>query len=175
MNDVDDDVLEALEEHHVVKWLLDELEHMDSAAERFKAKVTVLIESVRHHVDEEENGYFPKVRSELGRNDLADLGEVMEEAKKAAPTHPHPQAPDTPPGNLVGGTAAGVVDRLTDKAARTSKATVRSASTGAKATIAAATGATTSTRRAVKVGAKRTASTATGGGQEDRSHCQALR
>lgn len=112
--DVDDDVLEGLEEHHIVKWLLDELEHMDPADERFKAKVTVLIENVRHHVQEEEDDYFPKVRSELGRNDLADLGDAMEDARKSAPTHPHPKAPDTPPGNIIAGNAAGVVDRVAD-------------------------------------------------------------
>lgn len=114
VEDVDDDVLEGLEEHHVVKWLLDELEQMDPADERFKAKVTVLIENVRHHVQEEEEDYFPKVRSELGRNDLVDLGDAMEDAKKTAPTHPHPKAPDTPPGNIVAGNAAGIVDRVTD-------------------------------------------------------------
>jgi len=114
VDDIDDDVLEAIEEHHIVKWLLSELEGMDASDERFKAKVTVLIESVRHHVDEEENDYFPKVRAELGRNDLSDLGDAMEQAKKSAPTHPHPEAPDSPPANLVAGAAAGVVDRVTD-------------------------------------------------------------
>jgi hemerythrin superfamily protein len=114
VDDVDDVVLEGLEEHHVVKWLLEELEHMDPADERFKAKVTVLIENVRHHVEEEEDDYFPKVRAELGRNDLTDLGDAMEEARKTAPTHPHPRSPDTPPGNIIAGNAAGVVDRVTD-------------------------------------------------------------
>jgi len=46
----------------------------------FDAKVTVLIENVRHHVKEEEHDYFPKVRDELGRKALADLGDVMEAA-----------------------------------------------------------------------------------------------
>jgi hemerythrin superfamily protein len=115
IDDLDDDlVLESLEEHHVVKWLLDELEQMDPAHERFKAKVTVLIENVRHHVEEEEGDYFPKVRAALGRNDLAELGDAMSEAKQTAPTHPHPTAPDTPPGNIVAGAASGVVDRVAD-------------------------------------------------------------
>ncbi|MCU1368965.1 MAG: hypothetical protein JWO77_159 [Ilumatobacteraceae bacterium] len=114
VEEVDDVVLESLEEHHVVKWLLSELETMDPSHERFKAKVTVLIENVRHHVEEEEGEYFPKVRAKLGRNDLADLGEAMQDAKKSAPTHPHPEAPDTPPGNIVAGNAAGIVDRVSD-------------------------------------------------------------
>jgi hypothetical protein len=63
---VEEVALESLEEHHVVKWLLSELEDMDPEDERFSAKVTVLIESVRHHVREEESEYFREVRSELG-------------------------------------------------------------------------------------------------------------
>ena len=112
--DVEDVALESLEEHHIVKWVLSELEHMDPKAERFDAKVTVLIENVRHHVEEEEGEYFPKVRNELGRNALQELGEAMELAKALAPTHPHPRSPDTPPANLVTGTVAGVVDRVGD-------------------------------------------------------------
>jgi hemerythrin superfamily protein len=110
----DDIALESLEEHHVVKWVLSELETLDPRDERFDAKVTVLIENVRHHVEEEEDEFFPKVRDELGRNALDDLGSAMEAAKNIAPTHPHPRSPDTPPGNLVAGPAAGVVDRIGD-------------------------------------------------------------
>lgn len=111
---VEDQTLESLEEHHVVKWLLSELEKMDPEHERFDAKVTVLMESVRHHVEEEESDLFPKVREQLGRNDLKDVGEAIEAAKAAAPTRPHPRSPDTPPGNLVAGTAAGMIDRVGD-------------------------------------------------------------
>jgi len=111
---VEDIALESLEEHHIVKILLAELEHMDPKAERFVPKVTVLMENVRHHVEEEESDYFPKVREALGRNDLNELGDAMADAKKTAPTHPHPTAPDTPPGNIVAGHAAGVVDKVTD-------------------------------------------------------------
>ena len=112
--ETEDIALESLEEHHIVKWVLSELDGMDPEDERFDAKVTVLIENVRHHVEEEEGEYFPKVRDELGRNALNDLGDAMAAAKAVAPTHPHPRAPDTPPANIVVGTAAGVVDRVGD-------------------------------------------------------------
>ncbi len=112
--DTEDVALESLEEHHIVKWVLSELDGMSPDDERFEPKVKVLIENVRHHVEEEEEEYFPMVRDELGRNALGDLGEAMAAAKKVAPTHPHPRSPDTPPGNLVAGTAAGVVDRVGD-------------------------------------------------------------
>jgi hemerythrin superfamily protein len=108
--DVADDVLEGLEEHHIVKWTLSELEDLPADAERFDAKVTVLIESVRHHVEEEEGDMFPKVREALGRKELQELGAVMEKAKGISPKRPHPKAPDTPPGNLIAGPSAAAVD-----------------------------------------------------------------
>jgi hemerythrin superfamily protein len=95
--DTEDTVLESLEEHHVAKWVASEVDGMPPDAERFKAKVTVLIENVRHHIEEEEEELFPDVRKALGRNQLQELGEAMKQAKKVAPTHPEPRAPDTPP------------------------------------------------------------------------------
>jgi hemerythrin superfamily protein len=112
--EVEDDALESLEEHHVVKIVLAELETMNPEDERFDAKVNVLIENVRHHVEEEEDEYFPKVRAELGRNALNDIGDAMAEAKKTAPTKPHPESPQEPPANFVVGAVAGVADRVTD-------------------------------------------------------------
>ena len=110
----EDIALESLEEHHIVKWVLSELEGMDPHDERFDAKVTVLIENVRHHVEEEESEFFPKVRDRLGRNDLAEVGDALAQAKEGAPTRPHPRSPDTPPANLVTGAAAGVIDKVSD-------------------------------------------------------------
>jgi hemerythrin-like domain-containing protein len=112
-------VLEALEEHHVVKWLLSELEGLDPAAERFDAKTTVLIESVRHHVKEEESDLFPKVRAKIARRELLELGDELRAAKRRAPTHPHPRSADTPPGNLIVGGAVAVMDRARDVGKRT--------------------------------------------------------
>jgi len=68
--------------------MLSELAGMDPADERFTAKVTVLIENVRHHVEEEEQDWFPKVREAIGRKVLQELGQQMEAAKKDAPHDP---------------------------------------------------------------------------------------
>ncbi|MDP9453253.1 MAG: hemerythrin domain-containing protein [Actinomycetota bacterium] len=98
--DTEDTVLEGLEEHHIFKWTLDELKDMDPEHERFEPKVTVLMESVRHHVEEEEGELFPEVRKALGRKRLGQIGDALEQAKQGAPTDPQPEAPDTPPGNM---------------------------------------------------------------------------
>ena len=100
-NDLEDTVLEGLEEHHIVKCTLSELEDLPADDERFHAKVTVLIESVRHHVEEEEQDLFPEVRAALGRKTLTELGDVLEQAKAVAPLRPYPEAPDTPAANLI--------------------------------------------------------------------------
>ncbi|HEX6525642.1 MAG TPA: hemerythrin domain-containing protein [Streptosporangiaceae bacterium] len=81
-------VLESIEEHHVVVWMLSELAEMDPADERFTAKVTVLIENVRHHVKEEERDWFPEVRKTMGRKVLQQLGEELAAAKLHAPKDP---------------------------------------------------------------------------------------
>jgi hemerythrin-like domain-containing protein len=84
----EDHVLESVEEHHVVMWMLSELANADVHDERFDAKMTVLIENVRHHVEEEEHEWFPEVRKGLGRKRLQELGYMMAAAKADAPTDP---------------------------------------------------------------------------------------
>lgn len=105
------EVLEGLEEHHIVKWTLSELDHMAPTDERFTAKMTVLIESVRHHVEEEENELFETVREHFTNSELEKMGKAMATAKKTAPTKPHPRTPDTPPLNVLIGMPAAMVDR----------------------------------------------------------------
>ena len=85
---VEDDVLESYEEHHVADLLVVELAAMSPEDERFTAKTTVLIENVRHHMEEEEEDWFPKVRDGLGRNVLTEIGTEMVDAKKKAPRRP---------------------------------------------------------------------------------------
>ena len=125
--ELDDTVLEGLEEHHVVKWTLSELDGMDPSHERFDAKVTVLIESVRHHVEEEEAEMFPMVRDAMGRKALRELGDALVAAKPLAPTRPHPKAPDEPPANLVAGAGAKVADKVVDLTGRAARGTARKA------------------------------------------------
>ena len=86
--EVEDDVLESYEEHHVADVLVVELAMMKPTDERFTAKTTVLIENVEHHIEEEEKEWFPKVRAGLGRKQLQELGEQMAAARAKAPTRP---------------------------------------------------------------------------------------
>ena len=75
---LNDEILEELEEHHAAKATIAELQRMEPSEERYTAKVTVLIESVRHHVKEEEHELFPAVRRAAPRRDLVQLVAAME-------------------------------------------------------------------------------------------------
>ncbi|KXF86529.1 hemerythrin [Rhodococcus ruber Chol-4] len=86
--DLESDILESFEEHHVADVLVMELAGMKPGAERFDAKTTVLIENVEHHIEEEEEEWFPKVREALGRKKLQEIGARMLELKEKAPRSP---------------------------------------------------------------------------------------
>jgi len=86
--DLEQDVLESYEEHHVADILCMELSAMSPDDEHFVAKTTVLIENVTHHIEEEESEWFPKVREALGRKQLSEIGAGMIELKKKAPRKP---------------------------------------------------------------------------------------
>jgi hemerythrin superfamily protein len=86
--ELETDILESYEEHHVADVLCMELAAMPADADRYDAKVTVLIESVEHHIDEEEESWFPKVRDALGRNDLREIGARLLELREKAPHRP---------------------------------------------------------------------------------------
>lgn len=72
-----DMILEAVEEHHVVKLVLKELPKVDPKADTFEAKMTVLKELVEHHVEEEEKEMFPMAERQLGPERSHELAEAM--------------------------------------------------------------------------------------------------
>jgi hemerythrin superfamily protein len=86
--EVEDDVLESYEEHHVADVLCMELWSMDPSHEHFDAKTTVLIENVEHHIEEEEQEWFPKVRDGLSRKKLQEIGQQMADKRPTAPRKP---------------------------------------------------------------------------------------
>jgi hypothetical protein len=84
----DEEVLEAVEEHRMVKWLLTEIAATDERDEAFSARMAVLTEAVRHHVKEEESELFVDLRNVATRAELLELGEALTAAKRNAPKTP---------------------------------------------------------------------------------------
>jgi hemerythrin superfamily protein len=83
-----EEIDEAVQEHHVAKVLIHELATLPPADPAWVAKMTVLIENVRHHAEEEESELFPSVRSATNaewRNDVAEQLEALKQ-QLGAPT-----------------------------------------------------------------------------------------
>ena len=76
--DTEEILRESVEEHLAMKRLVADLLESEPSDDQFEAKMTVLKEQVEHHVQEEEKELFPKVRKDLSKEELEDLGERMQ-------------------------------------------------------------------------------------------------
>lgn len=80
VEDLTETVDEGIQEHHVVKVLMREIADLRDHAV-FVAKMTVLIENVEHHAEEEEEELFPELREQMGEDRLEQLGDELAAAK----------------------------------------------------------------------------------------------
>jgi hemerythrin superfamily protein len=80
--DTEELVDEAEEEHTEVKVMLEQMKSMDSTSAEFKQKIIQLKDAVGHHVQEEENEIFPKVRQSMSDEELKQLVTEFQEVKK---------------------------------------------------------------------------------------------
>ncbi|HEV2251495.1 MAG TPA: hypothetical protein VGT60_13420, partial [Candidatus Limnocylindria bacterium] len=76
-----DIVLEALEEHHLVDDIVEQLKDTPFDDEHWGAKFKVTKENVEHHIEEEETEMFTLVRKSFTADELEELGSRMEASK----------------------------------------------------------------------------------------------
>jgi len=80
----EDIVLEGYEEHHVADGIVEELGALPPDDETWGAKLSVLKESLEHHMEEEEGEMFTHARKAFKKAELEELGIRMAELKKTA-------------------------------------------------------------------------------------------
>ena len=80
-DDIAETVDEGVQEHHVVKVLMEELGQIEGGSDEWIAKMAVLIENVEHHAEEEEQEMFPPLRNPLAEQ--LDAMVPLLEARKA--------------------------------------------------------------------------------------------
>jgi hypothetical protein len=71
-------VVQAVEEHELVKRLLDELARIDPTQVEYGAKMKVLRDNVETHMRLEERALFRQARKHLGARRLEELGAEMD-------------------------------------------------------------------------------------------------
>ncbi len=76
-----DDSYEALNEHHVANGLLEELDTFPVTSDEWGVKFKALCELIEHHIDEEEQDFFPKAKKMIPA-DIADLMGARFDARK---------------------------------------------------------------------------------------------
>ncbi|MDR7300208.1 hemerythrin domain-containing protein [Haloactinomyces albus] len=101
-------------EHAEAEQTMKQLEGLDPNDEQFTTTAGELISSIRHHVQDEENDLFPKLRQSCSNERLEELGGKIQQAKDTAPTRPHPSSPTQPPMNKLLDPGTGLVDRARD-------------------------------------------------------------
>jgi hemerythrin superfamily protein len=74
--------LEAFEEHRQAKTLLKDLSQLDVDDEMFEAKFILLVEDIMHHVREEEENLFPRVRKIFSHKHLMKVAGQIRTHKK---------------------------------------------------------------------------------------------
>jgi hemerythrin superfamily protein len=92
------------------------MEKLDATSPTFATQFTELGTAVLEHAQAEEREVFPLLRQVEDEATRQEMGARYEKAKASAPTHPHPHAPDTPPGNKLLGPVAAVFDKARDAA-----------------------------------------------------------
>lgn len=103
-----------LSEHAEVEQAMTKLESLSPNDAEFWPTVHQVISSVRHHVQEEENDLFPKLRKACSEQQLQDLGGKVEQVQKIAPTRPHPSSPSEGSSLAAMTPGAGMIDRARD-------------------------------------------------------------
>ena len=81
-DDIRETIEEGVQEHHVVKVLMEEITQLTPDQPEWAAKLAVLIENVEHHAEEEETELFPPIRSASNADDLEEMGAALEAAKR---------------------------------------------------------------------------------------------
>lgn len=78
------ETMEGLNEHHMINGLAEELNAMPADSGAWSAKMQVLGELLRHHLDEEEDELFDEARDALEGERADELGRLYDERKRHA-------------------------------------------------------------------------------------------
>jgi len=111
----------ALQEHILIEKRLDQLDnfkiHQNEA--EYSAQLAQAISDFKTHSTEEETFLFTNMRAQWDQQYLLNLGRKLRKARRTAPTRPHPKLPKEGIMGKMGGTVAGVYDRVADRITKT--------------------------------------------------------
>ncbi|OBH93275.1 hemerythrin domain-containing protein [Mycobacterium sp. E2733] len=104
----------AIEQEQAGKQLLQRLENGKPGEPDYHQALQEFVRAGREHIAYEQDVVWPQVELAIGREELEKIGEKLEQAKKIAPTRPHPGTPPNPAVLKTVGMGAAVVDHVRD-------------------------------------------------------------
>ena len=118
-----DDIVQArLAEESEAKQALADLEKMGPSSPKFAGELASFEKAVLAHAEAEEHEVFPRLRQTVDQDQRRKMARALRAAEAVAPTHPHPNGPESAIGNLVIGPFVAMVDRVRDAIREHSKA-----------------------------------------------------
>jgi len=112
----------GLEQEAEADKLLADLDKLNADDEGFEEQVIAFSADARAHIAYEEAHAWPLLKASVGEEEAQLLGSQITEAKKLAPTRPHPHIPPQGGPAKTAGPMAGLADRLRDSVTGRGKA-----------------------------------------------------
>jgi hemerythrin-like domain-containing protein len=104
----------AVEQEQEGKALLQRLEDGEPGEPGYQEALQQFVLAGREHIAYEQDVVWPLFQAAVTEEELVELGEKLETAKKIAPTRPHPDTPPNPAVLKTMGMATAVLDHVRD-------------------------------------------------------------
>jgi hypothetical protein len=104
----------GLEQEAEADPVLAELDKLQPGDEGFEERLVAFTAAARAHIAFEEAHAWPLLRASISADEAQALGDQITQAKKLAPTRPHPHVPPQPGAVKSAGPVAALADRLRD-------------------------------------------------------------
>jgi hemerythrin-like domain-containing protein len=104
----------GIDQEQRAKKLLDRLDRYGAPDDEFEKLLATFIADAREHIAFEETRVWPELRKTISAAHARELGAKLEQAKKLAPTRPHPGTPPRPGVLKATAPAVAMADRLRD-------------------------------------------------------------
>jgi hemerythrin superfamily protein len=107
---------QAIGQEQEGKRILAKLDKLDSGSPEFDMLLGEFIKAARDHIAFEETKVWPALQAVITETESLELGDSLEQARKTAPTRPHPHTPPSPGLLKTAGPVAAAADRARDAA-----------------------------------------------------------
>lgn len=105
---------QAIEQETKGEEILDQLDALGPGDRQFESLLATFVSDARAHIAFEEAHAWPLLGASLSQQESAELADQITQAKKTAPTRPHPKVPPQRGALKTAGPLAAAADKIRD-------------------------------------------------------------